>query len=161
MLIVAGRTAPNRAVVFGGEHSDLDVRGRRDIEQLKDGLELPGRCAVRIGPEASVRQTAQLLGLSGAPDPGLATLDIGRWRGLTPEQIPPADLGQWFGDPDAVPHGGESIACHLARVRTYVAALAENSVLVAAKPVVQALLCAEAGAYFATDVRPASVHRRR
>lgn len=159
LLIVAGRTAPNRAVVFGGEHGELDARGRRDVEQLKNQLDLPGRCAARIGPEASVRHTARLLGLSGRVDPRLATLDLGSWRGRAPEQIAADELRPWFTDPATAPHGGETVAAFVARIRAYVAGLPADSVLVLAKPVVQGLLCAEASGFFATDIRPASVHR--
>ncbi|MFZ2511021.1 MAG: histidine phosphatase family protein, partial [Gordonia sp. (in: high G+C Gram-positive bacteria)] len=127
--------------------------------QLKIGLDLPGRCAVRIGPEVSVRHTARLLGLSGQVDPGLATLDLGSWCGQAPEQISADELGPWFADPAAAPHGGETVAAFVARIGVHVTGLPADSVLVLAKPVVQGLLCIDASDFFATDIRPASVHR--
>lgn len=156
LLIVAGRTAPNRAVVFGGEHHHLDARGRADVAALAPHLTSPPGRSVRVGPEASVRQSAAVLGLTGAVDPALASLDLGSWRGLTPEQIPGADLARWFTDPAVVPHGGESVAGFVARIR---ATVTGDGVLVVAKPVAQALLCAAADQFFATELRPASLHR--
>lgn len=162
LVIVAGRTAPNLAAVFGGEHGDLDARGRDDIWGLRADLIpalSPGRPALRVGPESSVRQSAGLLGLHCIADPALASLDIGRWQGRSPEQVPGAELGEWFGDPAARPHGGESVAAFVPRIRGHVAGLPGDAVLVVAKPVAQALLCDDADSFFRTDIRPASMHR--
>ncbi|GAC56710.1 phosphoglycerate mutase family protein [Gordonia hirsuta DSM 44140 = NBRC 16056] len=175
LLIVAGRTAPNRAVVFGGEHDDLDDRGRRDVALIPgrrpELSRLPGRSVLRVGPEPSVRQSAELVTAlpagrpgSGVPaglavDPRLATLDIGSWRGLTPEQIPAHDLGAWFADPAATPHGGESVSGFVERIVAHVSTLDPSVTLVVAKAVAQALLCPRPEEYFATEVKPASLHR--
>ncbi|MFT3663127.1 MAG: histidine phosphatase family protein [Gordonia sp. (in: high G+C Gram-positive bacteria)] len=153
LLIVAGRTAPNRSVRFGGEHDVLDARGIASIEALH--IEPPpGRSVVRVGPERSVRQSAELLGHGSDVDPALATLDVGSWRGRTPEQIPGPDLGAWFTDPDAVPHGGESVRAFVTRIRAAVTAMHDDTLLVVAKPVVQALLCEAPESFFRTEVRP-------
>lgn len=200
LLIVAGRTAPNRAVRFGGEHDALDDRGRRAVAALAaeaassgalpSGSLPSGWCS---GPEVSVRQSAELLLAhwsggrrpsassspgrpsvpersgwagtgDGAPlafvsDPGLASLDVGSWRGRAPEEIPGAELGAWFADPAARPHGGESVAGFVGRIRRHVETLPGDAVLIVAKPVAQALLCTGAAGFFAADVRPASIHR--
>lgn len=182
LVIVAGRTAPNRAVCFGGEHRDLDARGRRDVRALAaevsgalapgplvsgplvSGEAAPGETvpAVRSGPEDSVWQSAELLVAAPAAittDPGLASLDVGSWRGRTPEEIPGAELGAWFADPAVRPHGGESIAGFVARIRHHAATLPDDAVLVVAKPVAQALLCTGVDDFFRTRVLPASLHR--
>ncbi|MEZ5212688.1 phosphoglycerate mutase family protein [Gordonia sp. PP30] len=156
LVVVAGRTAPNRSVRFGGEHDPLDARGIASVEALI--VAPPGRSATRAGPEASVRQSAGLLGRSYDVDPGLATLDVGSWRGRPPEEIPPGELGAWFADPDAVPHGGESVRAFVERIRDHVAGLEPETVLVVAAPVAQALLCGGPDVFFAADVRPASTH---
>ena len=120
---------------------------------------------MRIGPEASVRQSAALLGLGGeeAADPavdfGLATLDLGNWHGVAPEQLAAEQLGPWFADPVATPHGGESVADFVARIRAHVAGLPDEAVLVVATPVAQALLCPGPEAFFATDIAPAAHYR--
>ncbi|MCF8570541.1 histidine phosphatase family protein [Gordonia sp. HY002] len=151
-VVVAGRTAPNRAVRFGGEHGELDRRGRLDVA----GLTLPDAVGFRVGPETSVAQTAEILGVASDPDPSLSTLDVGRWRGLSPEAVA-ADLPLWFGDPDARPHGGETVREFVARIDAAIAEAADGDVLIVASPVAQALLCESAERYFTVDVRPASV----
>ncbi|GAA4673938.1 hypothetical protein GCM10023197_31750 [Gordonia humi] len=106
-----------------------------------------------MGPELSVVSTAAALGVAVEPDPSLASLDIGRWRGRAPEDVA-ADLPVWFADPDACPHGGESIRAFVARIG---AAVDDGDQVIVASPVAQALLCADADRYFAVEVRPASV----
>lgn len=184
LLIVAGRTAPNRAVRFGGERDGLDGRGRRDIESLAGALddEADAWQLWHLGPEVSVQETGALLarhainaaarlgsvdpGLAdprladpGLADHGLASLDVGAWRGLTPEQVPGAELAAWFGDPTVAPHGGEPVQAFVSRIRVHVSGLPAGAALIVAKPVAQALLCAGAADFLATDVRHASVHR--
>ena len=158
ILVVAGRTAPNRAVRFGGEHDALDERGRNDAAALAASVP-PGSGPVLIGPERSVRQTADAAGVDGVVDDALASLDLGAWRGRRPEELDPMELGAWFADPTATPHGGESVSVFLARIREHVDAVAPGLIVVA-KPVAQALLCDGPADFFATDVRPATVHAR-
>ncbi|MFT4127044.1 MAG: histidine phosphatase family protein [Gordonia sp. (in: high G+C Gram-positive bacteria)] len=163
MLVVAGRTGPNRSVRFGDENNPLDERGRRDAAALVAALPDLGPigAGVRVGPELSVRQTAELLGETFAVDDGLASLDVGAWRGRRPEELEPAELGPWFTDPSSRPHGGESVAEFVARIRAHVDAMHPASMMVVAKPVAQALLCTGPAEFFATELRPASSHRRR
>ncbi|MFM9377806.1 histidine phosphatase family protein [Gordonia sp. VNK21] len=155
LLIVAGRTAPNRAVRFGGEHDGLDERGRADVTALADVV----TGALIAGPETSVRESAALLGWSGEPVQTLASLDVGRWRGRRPEDLTPAQLQPFFTDPHAVPHGGESVHAFVERIRAAAGDLTAETVLVVASPVAQALLCSSASSYFSTPVRPAGVYR--
>ncbi|GEE02012.1 hypothetical protein nbrc107696_24580 [Gordonia spumicola] len=156
LIVVAGRTAPNRAVRFGGEVACLDERGRRDVAALvvpDHGSTRMG--PARIGPETSVRETAALLGIEGLVDPALESLDVGRWRGLTPEEVPQAELAEWFADPASCPHGGESVVEFVDRI---VASAPEaDGVVVVASPVAQALIAGTASGFFAVDVVPASV----
>lgn len=157
-LVVAARTAPNRAVRFGGEHDDLDSRGRRDAAALASRLPRAGR--VIAGPERSVTQTARLAcGLFGV-DPRLASLDVGHWRSTAPESVDPAQLGAWFGDPLWSGHGGESVGAFVGRIRGVLAALAAGgpATLVVAGPVAQAVLCEDAASFFAADVCPGGLY---
>lgn len=162
-MVVAGRTAVNRAVRFGGEHDPLDERGRRDVVGLGP---VPG--PLLAGPELSVRQTTDLLVTRiGAEqlgwvrdDPQLASLDVGRWRGCRPEDVDPTALGRFFLDPDACPHGGETLRTFVDRIRGHVAALPPEVSLVVAGPVAQAVLCESVDTFFAAAVRPASVRFR-
>lgn len=68
------------------------------------------------GPELRTRQTAESLGLDATPDPLLADLDVGTWRGAALDEIDPGGLATWITDTEAAPHGAESVAALLARV---------------------------------------------
>jgi broad specificity phosphatase PhoE len=71
------------------------------------------------GPEHACGQTAELLGGRPTVLPGLAAPDPGSWRGRTVGEIAaedPAGLQAWLADPDAAPHGGESLRQALARL---------------------------------------------
>ena len=59
----------------------------------------------------------ELLGLEAETDSALADLDAGRWRGLGLDAVDPAELAIWLTDPQAAPHGGESVVGLLTRVR--------------------------------------------
>lgn len=65
------------------------------------------------GPELRTRQTAALFGDDPQVDPTLADCDLGRWRGLSIDEllkVEPQALQTWLDDAEAAPHGGESIA---------------------------------------------------
>lgn len=157
-IITAGRTGPNRSVRFGGDPV-LDQRGRRDVLGLSASLTRPVDIC---GPEAATRATAEILGARSdlIVDDTLRTLDVGAWSGLSPEEIDPVDLGGWFADPEARPHGGESVADFVARVHAWHSTRAGSGdrCVVVAMPVAQALLCSDATGYFAHEVRPATLY---
>jgi len=158
-IVTGGRTGPNRSVRFGGDLS-LDDRGRRDILALAE-IGGPGVCAPGVcGPESATRESARLLaGSAGfAVDDALRTLDTGVWAGRTPEEIDPGELGAWFTDPAARPHGGESIEEFVRRVHAWRRSVADTTLAVVAMPVAQALLCVDAHRYFEVEVRPATVY---
>lgn len=150
-IITAGRTAPNKLLRFGATDTPLDDRGRRDVAALtaSGGVVVSG--PVRCGPEAAAVETVRLLGGEPVVDAALGGLDVGRWDGLTPEQVPLEQLGQWFGDPASTPHGGESVQNFVERVVEWSNG-ADAEVIVVAKAVAQALLCDSAANFFATDV---------
>ncbi|MGZ8179296.1 histidine phosphatase family protein [Williamsia sp. SKLECPSW1] len=155
-LVAAGRTGPNRALSFGGEGGPLDDRGRRDVAAL--GVRVP---LVHTGPERSVVETAALLAEAHVVDEALRSIDLGSWVGRRPDEIAPAELGSWFADPDATPHGGESVATFLERIeRSLVALRADGPVVVAAKPVVAAAVTLHRGlgasGFLGVDIAPAT-----
>jgi broad specificity phosphatase PhoE len=150
-VVVAGRTAPNRSVRFGGEHASIDARGRHDVGRL----DVRAPDDVRVGPERSVRETAQVLGIGGEPDRALATVDIGRWFGVEPQDVPGDELEAWFTDPDSRPHGGETITEFVNRIVS--ATRGFDGLVVVASPVAQALAAGSPDAYFQVPIRPGSV----
>ncbi|EON33627.1 Fructose-2,6-bisphosphatase [Gordonia terrae C-6] len=157
-IITAGRTGPNRSVRFGGDPV-LDERGRSSVLRLAASVT---RSVDTCGPEISTRETAELLGSTPdlVVDDALRTLDVGTWAGRTPEDIDPAELGGWFADPGARPHGGESVSDFVDRVHAWRAAQTRHGdrCVVVAMPVAQALLCTDAGRFFAHEVRPATLY---
>ncbi|MEU1199142.1 histidine phosphatase family protein [Streptomyces sp. NPDC005813] len=67
--------------------------------------------AVR-GPSARCAHTADALGLEATPEPALRDFDHGAWDGYSVAEVAAKDpygYSVWFTDPDAAPHGGESI----------------------------------------------------
>lgn len=95
-------------------------------------------------------------------DGGLRSIDLGAWVGRRPEEIAPAELGPWFADPDAAPHGGETVTAFVHRIHMRLSELAASTVGVAvvAKPVVQAAVAVHRGlgaaGFFGVDITPAS-----
>jgi broad specificity phosphatase PhoE len=68
---------------------------------------------VRCGPEPACRATAAALGPAAEPVAALAGPDLGSWTGRELAEVAgsdPAGLGAWLSDPDARPHGGETLA---------------------------------------------------
>ena len=124
--------------------------------------------AVRVvrSPSGRCRATAEALGLGGDVDvpaeAGLAGCAMGRWRGrrldeLTAEE--PESVAAWLSDPDAAPHGGESLRELLARVGAWAEALEPGTVVAFAEPVViRAAVARALGApdevFWRLDVRP-------
>ncbi|MER7180085.1 histidine phosphatase family protein [Streptomyces hyaluromycini] len=85
-----------------------------------DSIENPGAVALSLpaageavhSPSVRCRETAAALGLDASAEPELSGLDAGRWRGRTLEELGAAEpdaLLRWLTDPEAAPHGGESV----------------------------------------------------
>lgn len=124
-------------------------------------------------PALRARQTAALLGLDATETTALADLDLGRWAGQSlaaVERDEPTALGQWVGDPETAPHGGESIAALVHRVGGWMAGLealatgaAPRHVAVTHAAIIRAalLVALEAGprAFWRIDVEPLCVAR--
>ncbi|WP_406279670.1 histidine phosphatase family protein [Embleya sp. NBC_00896] len=72
------------------------------------------------GPELRCAATAVAVGLVGAVvEPALRDGDHGTWAGRTLDDVlaaDPAGVAAWLADPNAAPHGGESLGEVLARV---------------------------------------------
>lgn len=145
---------------------------------LDEPLDAPGRAAVqaaarhwseahhRCGPAQRVRETAALLGLNASIEPAIAEGDFGHWRGRTLAEIEreqPADVAAWLADPQAAPHGGESLADVHARVAAWMGDLAGrngSTVAVTSGGVIKAAITIALGApvraAWQVDVSPLS-----
>lgn len=117
------------------------------------------------GPELRTRQTAEWFGAAPQVDEALRDCDLGRWHGqaLKDLQVREADaLQAWINDPQAAPHGGESVRQLGERVAAWLASLqgAPGHIVAITHPFVvrAALLQVLQGAAFnAIDVEPLSV----
>lgn len=137
----------------------LNALGRRQLSQLDVG----SADTVLCGPETRARETAELLGLSALIDTRLADLDCGQWRGVGLDEVPPDQLTRWLTEPDSCPHGGESIAALVARVRGWLAEISRTpgSALAITHPaVIRAVILnaldAPPKSFWRIDIAPAS-----
>ena len=118
-LICHASTASVRAAAFPLDEP-IDAQGQEKALALAGDL---GRVdAVWTGPELRARQTAAALKLHPAVEPLLRDIDLGVWAGRTFDAVlaaEPEALVDWTGDPDAAPHGGESVTGLIERVRPW------------------------------------------
>ncbi|MEV6479737.1 histidine phosphatase family protein [Streptomyces sp. NPDC051576] len=140
----------------------LDPSGRAGAESAAGSLRAADR--VLVSPTARCRETACALGLAAAPEPELAGLDMGRWRGLTLDEVmarEPEQLMSWLSDPDAAPHGGESVRALCERAARWLnaaAAFEGRTLAVVEQEIVRALAVTVLGvpgpAFWRLDVPP-------
>jgi broad specificity phosphatase PhoE len=114
LLVRHAPTAATRASAFPMDEP-LDERGAADAALL--GAALPRNCEALTSPALRCRQTAAAAGLrAAAVEPALAECDFGGWAGGSLADVDEAEALAWMTDPEARPHGGESLAAFAARV---------------------------------------------
>jgi broad specificity phosphatase PhoE len=119
--ICYGPTSANREGRFP-LNEQLEQSAIDDTRALSERLQHADRVA--SSPALAALQTADILSLAPATDPKLADLDYGRWKGRSLADLQskePQTLMQWLADPEAAPHGGESLARLQARVADWMA----------------------------------------
>ncbi|MFB8757556.1 histidine phosphatase family protein [Streptomyces nigra] len=115
LTLLRAATPTERDVRFGGD-MPLDERALGQVRGIAGSLPSSGTCLT--GPSQRCRQTAQALaGDAVAVEPALRDMDMGDWQGRSPDEVAADDgtgLTSWMSDPEAAPHGGESVAqlCH-------------------------------------------------
>jgi broad specificity phosphatase PhoE len=117
------------------------------------------------GPELRTRQTAEWFGAAPQVDAALRDCDWGRWHGqaIKDLQVHEADaLQAWISDPQAAPHGGESVMQlgeRVARWLTSLQGMPGHIVAITHPFVVRAALMQvmQGAAFNAVDVEPLSV----
>lgn len=142
----------------------LDDAGRAAAAALAGTL---GRGQALTSPARRARDTAAAAALDAAVEPLIAECDFGSWAGRTLAEVheaDPAGAGAWMLDPDACPHGGESLRALLARVGGWMdaqAALDGRAIAVTHGGVVKAAvvhaLGAPPAAFWRIDVTPLAV----
>jgi broad specificity phosphatase PhoE len=129
---------------------------------------LPARWDALASPAMRCRQTAGAAGFpEPAIEPALAECDFGSWAGRTLADVhatEPDAAAAWMTDPDAAPHGGESLTAFAARVGGWLdrqAGLDGRAVAFTHGGVVKAALVralhAPIAAFWRVDVAPLSV----
>ncbi|BBC29768.1 hypothetical protein SGFS_010620 [Streptomyces graminofaciens] len=140
----------------------LDAAGTRQARAAAGTLRVPDRAYV--SPGVRCHETATALGLDATEVLGLAGLDVGRWRGSTLEEVgaeEPEAVGRWLADPEAAPHGGESVRALCDRVAGWLDGVAgvDGRIVAVVEPeivravVVRVLGAPEAG-FWRVDVPP-------
>jgi len=157
LLVRHASTAAVRAAAFGADEP-LDDGGRAAAAQLPGRLP---RGELLVSPRLRARETA--FGEFRVVD-ALAECDFGSWAGLTLDAIEPDELALWMLDPDATPHGGESLTALLDRVRGWLeeqSSLDGTAIAITHGGVVKAAvtiaLDAPPSAFWRIDVSPLSI----
>ncbi|MFC4945949.1 histidine phosphatase family protein [Pseudonocardia sp. GCM10023141] len=164
--IVLWAHGPTSAVRTAAFPADEPLDAGATAQAVDVAPTLPRVDAVHSPDSKRCRQTAAVLGREVADDPALRGLDHGSWSGRTLDDVgaaDPAGLGAWLTDPDARPHGGESMTDLVARVGNWLdgrtdpphALLAVADAAVVRAAVVHAL-GAPAQALWRVDVAPLS-----
>ncbi|MFJ8005192.1 histidine phosphatase family protein [Streptomyces fagopyri] len=162
ILISAALSAALREARFD-EGSRVEAAGLRMARAAAGAV--PGAERLWVSPSVRCRETADALGLDPVVDvPELAGLDVGRWRGATLDEVSsgePEAVARWLSDPDAAPHGGESVRAFCDRVEGCLDTAARwtgRTVAVVEPEVVRALVVRVLGApepaFWRVDVPP-------
>jgi broad specificity phosphatase PhoE len=109
-LVRHGPTSATQRRAFGSDEPLLDGAHARAARLSRW---LPGDAQALSSPAVRCRETATAAGLKADVDPGLSQVDIGCWRGRPFADVhaeEPAAMSHWLADPEACPHGGESLA---------------------------------------------------
>ncbi|MGC0327625.1 broad specificity phosphatase PhoE [Streptomyces sp. SAI-170] len=161
LTLVCAAAPTGREVRFG----DAPLDERALLRARTTGPAVPGGGVRYRGPSQRCRATAAALAWDGAVvEPALRDLDMGRWDGRTLDEVAagePAALAAWAADPEAAPHGGESVAELCGRIAAWLDALPEGAGRVAAvveqavaRAAVLGALSAPYASFWRVDVAP-------
>lgn len=164
ILVRHAPTAATRAAAFPLDES-LDRRAVARASGL--AAFLPSRGETLSSPALRCLETARAVGLDPRPEPELAECDFGSWAGRSLAEVhadDPEGAKEWMKDPDARPHGGESLTAFAARVARWLDAQARGEggmLAITHAGVVKAALVhalgAPLGAFWQIDVDPLAV----
>lgn len=166
LLVRHAATPATRALTFPADEA-LDERGLADAAGLAAALPAdPGD--VLCSPAARCTGTAGAAGLNEVVvDARLAESDFGTWAGRSLEEVHGEDLDAaraWMTDPDAAPHGGESLTDFSTRVASWLdeqATFDGRAVAITHGGVIKAAVVHALGApvmsFWRVDVAPLSI----
>ena len=161
-LLCHGATAANRRAAFPADEP-LEARAVAASRALGGSLRAT---EVRSSPERRALQTAEALGLAARIDSELRDCDYGHWTGQDMKAVlerEPEDFTAFMIDPEARPHGGESIFNLSERIAAWLDALlaAQGQILAithasVVRAAVLTVLSAPLEAFLRIDVPPLS-----
>ncbi|MCX4572164.1 histidine phosphatase family protein [Streptomyces sp. NBC_01571] len=160
MCATAGDTT--RSAVFGD--GPLSEHGLCEARAV--GATLPPYSPVVRAPSVRCALTADALGLDATAEPALRDFDYGNWRGRTVREVvqdDPYGYASRLTDPDATPHGGESVRQLCRRVAHWLSSVPpfmDHALVITEPAVVRAslvhALSAPATAFWHFEVPPLS-----
>jgi broad specificity phosphatase PhoE len=114
VLIRHAPTAATRAFAFPADE-ELDERGVQAAAELR--VSAPTGHEVLSSPSRRCLATAAGAGLADpVVEPLIAECDFGDWAGRTLDGLPDDEVAALMTDPDAAPHGGESLRTFYGRI---------------------------------------------
>lgn len=126
VLLCHAATRATRAAAFAGAEELSEAAAASTAEMAGT---LPRVDAVRMGPTPCCAAAARALRIDATVDEELGGGDFGSWTGRTLDEVlaaEPEALQRWLADPDARPHGGESLSALVARVGGWLDTLEER-----------------------------------
>jgi broad specificity phosphatase PhoE len=164
ILVRHAPTAATRAAAFPLDERP-DERALAMAERLVGVV--PRRAEACSSPARRCIETAKAAGLDPVPVEALAECDFGDWGGRSLEEVcreDPEGAEAWMKDPEARPHGGESLAAFAARVGAWLGSQADGEGCTFAvthggvvKAAVVKALSAPLEAFWKIDVEPLAV----
>jgi broad specificity phosphatase PhoE len=118
-LVCHASTSAIRTAAFPADEQ-LDPQGREKLAIVQHRLLPADRCW--SSPALRAIQTAEALQLDSLVEPMLRECDYGRWSGRSFDEVQtqePEAIVEWMRDPEAAPHGGESIVSLIGRVAAW------------------------------------------
>ncbi|MEE3627804.1 histidine phosphatase family protein [Nitrospirillum sp. BR 11752] len=170
ILLAHAPTRAQRDAIFASATEPAEEAGLAQAGHWAEARALRKIGQLLTAPEDRARQTAAVLaatlGMEVTEDAALADLDAGSWQGrsLAELSVHEADaVAAWLGDPEARPHGGESLAQLRARVARWLENwTAEGHTLAVTHPAVirmaaAVVLDAPLQAFWRLDIAPLSL----
>ncbi|MEA1648999.1 histidine phosphatase family protein [Nitrospirillum sp. BR 11164] len=177
-LLAHAPTRAQRDAVFPRPDEGAEDAGLAQAALLAEVRALRKVDRLWMAPETRTRQTAATLAdaldVEAHEDTALSDLDVGAWQGRSLAELSAHEadaVGAWLSDPEAKPHGGESLAQLRDRVVAWLGhAAREGHTLAVTHPAVIRMavglvLDAPPAAFWRLDITPLSLtdlrwHRR-
>ena len=132
LLVRHAATSATRASAFPADEP-LDDKGRAQAAACAAAL--PRHAEALTSPARRCRQTAEAAGLDALVEHAIAECDFGSWSGRSLADVNDSDpeaVRDWMLEPEAAPHGGESLEMFCTRIARWLDAQAELDGRVAA-----------------------------